>query len=438
MRINKFYFYASFIILTLLLVGCPQEYKPIPRMSYDLETRTDSLNYEFEYNYQLLAAYYLNAKTELSNHEVYRVSKNPIENITHMYGQMDDKFTQYFPPEHYDYILEQLLYSESVIGLGLEVDSNLKVTQVYENGPAEKKGLLRGDSILMVDSNVVTSEPIFNRFINGKLNDKIELVIQRGSKKIAIEITIDHLSMPTVFLDSIDAIPLIRITGFIDSTANPDGSVVEFKNALQKTAGATATIIDLRGNPGGSIEHCVAMAGELLNAKDTIILEIATYPDTLNNVQLRDTTAYVAKTKGIGQGRYYVFLQDEESASCSEILVAGVVSSTKSPVVGTISYGKGIGQYYFTTFLYGIAGITSFQFLDRSFESYHHYGIKPDFEIKDEKEALAKAVKLAQEKTFKRTAGYGDKFVIFAKKSSDAKEKAQEKSGAFKIKHFAN
>ena len=106
--------------------------------------------------------------------------------------------------------------------------------------------------------------------------------------------------------------------------------------------------------------------------------------------------------------------------------------------MGTISYGKGIGQYYFTTFLYGIAGITSFQFLDRSFESYHHYGIKPDFEIKDEKEALAKAVKLAQEKTFKRTAGYGDKFVIFAKKSSDAKEKAQEKSGAFKIKHFAN
>lgn len=438
MRTNKFTFYIGFLFLALFLIGCPQEYKPIPNNFPPLNTRADSLDFEFEYNYQLLSAYYIDAKTELASADYYRITKNSLSNITYMYGEMTDKFTQYFPPEYYDVIMDQLVYSESIIGLGFEIDSTLKVTQVYENGPAEKKGLLRGDSVLMVDSIPVTSESIFDRLINGKLQDEVKLTVQRGSIVISINITIDYLSMPTVFLDSAQGIPLITITGFIDSTANPNGTLAEFKNALQKTAGAAATIIDLRGNPGGSVDHCIAMAGELLKAKDTVIVEVATYPDTLNNVQLRDTTAYVTKSKGIGQGRYYVFLQDKNSASCSEILVAGVVSNTKSPVVGTISYGKGIGQYYFITFLSGIAGITSFQFLDRSFESYHHYGIKPDFEIEGEKEALVKAVELAQAKTFKRTAGYGDQYILFAKKSIGTKEKAQEKSGAFKIKRLAN
>jgi C-terminal processing protease CtpA/Prc len=39
------------------------------------------------------------------------------------------------------------------------VNEDLKVTQVYENGPAEEEGLRRGDIVLMVDSVLSLQKP---------------------------------------------------------------------------------------------------------------------------------------------------------------------------------------------------------------------------------------------------------------------------------------
>ena len=436
---------SSRLILTILFLGfllmsCTQEYEPLSPINQIPQNRADSLAVEFEWNYLLLSGYYFYADAELLDIEYYDVTPvttDPYANITNMYEEMSDPFTQYFTPDYYEAVLSWLTYSESISGLGLEVNKDLKVTQVYENGPAEDKGLRRGDIVLMVDSVSISSKTIFDRLVQGDIDQEIELIVKRNSDTLSFVIPIEYITMPTVFLDSLDSIPYIKITEFTDTTSNSGGTLAEFKNALRKTEGATATIIDLRDNPGGSVDHCTQMAAELLSKNDTVIVEISKSLDSLTFEQITDTIPYIAKEDGLGEGRYFVFLQNENSASCSEIFIAGVVSNTKSPVIGTISYGKGIGQYYFITFLSGIAGITSIEFYDRTFDTYNHLGISPDFTPENDSLILAKAVELAKAKTYKRTAKYGTTYKVFEKKASDSqKGKAQKKPGAFKIKRL--
>lgn len=80
---------------------------------------------------------------------------------------------------------------------------------------------------------------------------------------------------------------------------------------------------------------------------------------------------------------------------------------------------------------------------DKDFKSYHKVGFVPDFEIEDSAKALSKAVELAKEGTYKRTAGYGTKntghFANALMKSgattkNAAPQKADIQSGAYRFR----
>ena len=56
---------------------------------------------------------------------------------------------------------------------------------------------------------------------------------------------------------------------------------------------------------------------------------------------------------------------------------------------------------------FSLAIITALKVIDKNFNTYHKYGIAPDFPISDKELALQKAIELAKEGTYLRTAGYG-------------------------------
>ena len=228
-----------------------------------------------------------------------------------------------------------------------------------------------------------------------------------------------------------DTIPLIKITEFSDYTSNEDGTYGEFLEALELTDDAPSTIIDLRGNSGGSIDQCIAVAEELLPLGDTAII----------SNERADTFYYVNHYEGLGLYRYYVFLTDAQTASCAEIMIAAVSSNRKSPVVGQLTFGKGLGQYYFTTPASGIAKISAMEFYDKDSFTFNRYGIEPDFSVANSNEALQKALELSQERTFMRNKKYGatqksfsqDTEVLLKAQSRDHFIKGV-KSGAYRIK----
>ena len=404
-----------------------------PYMDEDAFSRLPKAQQELIFTNFFLQAMYVNAETEVKDVNKYldEGAKNgfteddyEFPDVSYMYSTLSDNFTNYFSPYIAERILKQLVYSEATAGIGADfqeiVETNcttdglctnsgtLVFKHVYKNGPADKAGVLKGDTLLTIDGTGPRNEQHFRRLeAVFDAGETVPFAIKRGEDTLNISITFDQYFSPTVFVDMVDSIPVITVTEFTDTTVLVTGTYGEFLDALEETAGAKSTIIDLRGNPGGTVEHCVNMAAEMLPKNDTIITIISHTIDTLTEEPYIDTTTFITEEDGIGAERYYVILADSNSASCAELMTAGVVSNTKSPVVGQTTYGKAIGQSYLETIAGGLTGITSMRLLDKNGQTYQKYGIVPDFEEGDSTRALQIAATLAKEMQATRTQGYG-------------------------------
>ncbi|MCQ2060391.1 MAG: S41 family peptidase [Fibrobacter sp.] len=418
--------------------------------SSESEALADS---ELTYNYSALALYYIYANEELDSIGAYKnkgekngYSPNEYEfpDVSYMFDQMKDDYTSYWSPYYMYAIYSWLTEAEAYVGIGAEAKAfgdTLVVSQVYPKSPSEKAGLLVGDTILSIDGSIPKTQEGFVKLIAGNEGDVLEMLVKRDEVN-TIRITVSEFLMPSVFLDYEDSIPVVRISEFKDVTVSDSGSYGEWMNILDQIKEEKSVIVDLRGNGGGSIDQCLNMASEFLSEKDTLIIQVEAHGDENFEYQTIDTIQTYAATDGIAKGKYVVFLADGNSASCSEAMMAAVASNIKSPIVGGTSYGKGIGQTYFETPAGGIARTTSIQIFDKDFKSYHKVGFVPDFEITDANKALNKAVELAKEATFKRTAGYGTKntghFANALMKSGTttknaAPQKADIQSGAYRF-----
>ena len=409
----------------------------------------------------LLDIYYVNADKELKDFEYYNqqgkrhgfsATEYEFPDVSYMYSTLSDNFTNYFSPYRAEQIMQLLTYSEKAVGIGAQVRENtvpaceqqeetctdsatvLKFAHIYKDGPAEDAGIKAGDIILSVNGTIPKTVDAFERLTTGMEGEKFTLEILREGDSLEIEIALAPYITPTVFVDMYDSIPVITITEFTDTTTLPTGTYGEFIEALQETEGAKATVIDLRGNPGGSVEQCMDMTAELLPKNDTIAFMISHDIDTLTEDRVIDTLTWIVDDNGLAKDRYLVFLADSGSASCAELMLVGTISNTKSPVVGLTTYGKGIGQTYLGTYAGGITGITSMRMFDKNKKIYHRYGIEPDYKEGDPAKALDIAIQLAKERTAVRTKEYGSKdtgHFTLAKTSANAKK--FDRGGAYKI-----
>ena len=190
----------------------------------------------------------------------------------------------------------------------------------------------------------------------------------------------------------------------------------------------------MRQNPDGDVDQCNKVSGALLSAGDTIIIDVQSIVDTAvidgrkKVFQAFDTITDINDHDGIGKDRYYILMASDSSASCAETFLSAVSVNKKTPIVGITSYGKGIGQAVLSKKegIQGLALITALQGVDKNGESYHDLGIVPDFQIFDPAQQMAKAVELAKEGTFIRTAGYGtEKLNHFSKAREESSTSKQ-------------
>lgn len=388
--------------------------------SWDYKTESRATR-EFMFNYELLYYNYSDAKKYLGDPEDY-IGKIPdgafskynipwdYYDIYYMYNLMNDPFTQYVDPFHSSSLLANLNTSEEKLDAGFEWEkrgTSYVITNVIKNSPADKAGLKVGDQITAIEGIEPTSEYVFNKLSIGVEDEIITYTILRNSQIHTIPIKLGPYYAPTVELSYKDSIPIIKILEFTKQTSNDSGTYGEFVNYLRETEKYKSTIIDLRDNGGGDGDQCFGMAKLLLSKGDSLAGIITAKADSIKKKQIFETSFDINNFDGFAKDRYYVFLLNDHSASCSEIFVLSVVMNKKFPVVGLTTYGKGIGQKYITTPSYSLAIITGMQIVDKNLNTYHKYGIQPDFIISDNEQALNKAVELAKEMTYVRTAGYG-------------------------------
>ena len=225
-------------------------------------------------------------------------------------------------------------------GLGLVIAKNesneMVVAGVFKNSAAEKAGILEGDVIKSVDdkdvSNMETSE--FSDYVMKNKNTEFKIIISRNGEDI--EVTVNK---GNIIIDSVDSkiieednhkIGYIYISMF---AANTYEQFTKKLKQLEKD-GIDSLIIDVREDSGGYLTTIDKILKKFMTKKQIIY-------------QLKKGKSVIKEYGNSKDNKKYriVLLGNENSASASELLIAGIRENYENSVfVGKKTYGKGTAQ----------------------------------------------------------------------------------------------
>ena len=287
-----------------------------------------------------------------------------------MVETLKDPYAKYYTAEEYEAYLSSI--NGEYFGVGLLVgqpdETGALVLEVYDGNPADKAGVLAGDIITAIDgvttSNLSLEE--IRSMMDGQTGKSVELTILRGSETISIAVT-----GGTVNIKRVKGSLYNERTGYIKIDMFTGDCASEFDEALKtlKSRNMRCLVIDLRNNPGGSLDDVVKICSLLLSKGQTIA--------SVGEEGGADNEVY--KASGHGLGVPLAILVNEHSASASEILAGAIKDNDAGVIVGTNTYGKGIVQ---TTMRVEKSGgwlkLTTSAYFTPSGRNIHGVGIAPD------------------------------------------------------------
>ncbi|WP_114570119.1 S41 family peptidase [Exiguobacterium flavidum] len=296
--------------------------------------------------------------------------------LTGMAEALDDPYSVYMDESDTAHFKDNLNSSFEGIGATLEQKGEaIVIVSPIKGSPAEKAGLKPGDIIVEVDGESMkgkkTDEAV--KLIRGKKGTDVVLTIQRGSQSpMKITITRDTIPIETVYSETENVggkkIGVLEVTQFSEPTAE------EFETQLAKLEadGIDGLVIDVRGNPGGLLPAVADMIAPFI-PKETPVFQIE------NNKGERQQQFGAASDK---KPYKVVVLEDEGSASASEILAAGLKEGAGAEVVGVKSFGKGIVQNAYDLKDGSDLKLTTSKWLTPNGNWIHKKGVKPTVEVK--------------------------------------------------------
>ena len=184
--------------------------------------------------------------------------------LAHSYIEgIGDEYGSYLSAKEYQELQEPLAGKRVEVGASFEVEGgSLRVTQVYDDSPAQNAGLQVGDMVVKIDDTDLTTDNIDQaaELIQGDAGTTVTLVVRRDNTDEELEMTRRNVEIPTVEARLIGEKGYIRITTFNDVT--PD----QFGKALNEMLnnGATSLIFDVRDNGGGTIDAAAKVLDTLL------------------------------------------------------------------------------------------------------------------------------------------------------------------------------
>ena len=288
-----------------------------------------------------------------------------------LFESLGDAYSCYFTPEEYQQLKEdtQGVY----FGIGAYVSTDVEtgaavISGVIKNSPAEAAELMEGDIISKVDGEDMAGLELDEvvSHIRGPEGTKVTLTLIRNGEALEVELTRAQVNTPTVESEmKEDGIGYLQITEFDDVTIN---QFTENLNSL-KEQGMKGLIIDLRGNPGGSVTTVCAVAEQLLPEGLIFYMED----------KKGERTEYTCK--GADFDIPLVVLVNEYSASASEILSGAIKDAGIGKLVGKRTYGKGIVQNVIGLDDGSAIKLTIANYYTRNGNDIHLKGIEPDVEV---------------------------------------------------------
>ena len=288
---------------------------------------------------------------------------------------LDDPYSVYYDTEEIEELEESLSGSYSGIGCYVSLDEATgypKIAGVISGSPAEAAGLLADDIIMEADGESLAGldlDVAVTR-IRGEEGTTVHLTIYRSGEADYLEFDIvravvDSETAAGEMLDAENGIGYIEITEFDDVTCEQFVTILD--ELLEQ--GMQGLIVDLRDNPGGTVDSVTSIAEYLIPEGLVFYME---YPDGTREEYSVDGASYIDLP--------IVVLINGNSASASEILSSAIQDSGAGTVVGTQSYGKGVVQtIYSLTDGTGVK-LTIAEYFTRNGNSIHGIGVTPDVE----------------------------------------------------------
>lgn len=284
---------------------------------------------------------------------------------------LGDPYSEYYTTEELQELMEQTQGTYYGIGAYISQDATTtlpKISGTIAGAPAEEVGLRPNDLIYEIDGvsayGMTLTEVV--SLIKGPEDTQVLLTIAREGETEYLEISVTRRKVETVTVEHEmfdDGMAYIRVTEFDDVSVN------QFADALEASeeAGMKGLILDLRANPGGSLNAVVEMSRMLLPKGLVVYTE--------------DKNGNKSEFKCDGSRELevpLVVLVDMNSASASEIMAGAIKDYKKGTLVGTTTFGKGIVQQIIP-FRDGTAiKVTISAYYTPNGNNIHGIGIEPD------------------------------------------------------------
>lgn len=286
---------------------------------------------------------------------------------------LGDPYSVYYNEEETKELYESTEGEYSGIGAVFSQNINTKevtAVQIYD-GPAKEAGLMEGDILYKVNGEDVSTDDISEtvKKIKGEENTIVELTMIRGEEEVTLEITRRKIEVETVVAEmKEDGIGYLQITQFDSVTLN------QFQKAMEdlEEQGMKGLVVDLRSNPGGSLDTVVRILDTLL-PEGTIV-----YTENKNGKK------EVYSSDAAECDLPMAVLVNEYSASASEIFAGAIQDYEKGPIVGTTTYGKGIVQQIVDLKDGTAMKVTISEYFTPNGRNIHGIGIQPDVEVEYE------------------------------------------------------
>ncbi len=227
-------------------------------------------------------------------------------------------------------------------GIGTRItkyEDRLTIIAPIKGTPAYEQGIIAGDVIVTIDGTDTKDLSIDEAMqkLRGAKDSIVEIEIMRQGLEKPILFKIKRAEIP---LDSISYSmlhPLDRRIGYISIRTFGNTTPEEFGKMMEKLKqdhNIEAVIIDLRGNPGGSLYAAVDIADYFLPKGKVIV--------AIKGRNLRQN--FVAQKDGQYEGMPVAVLINRGTASASEIVASALQDHKKAAIFGSRSWGKGLVQ----------------------------------------------------------------------------------------------
>lgn len=257
-------------------------------------------------------------------------------------------------------------------GYGILLENDEAYINHLNENVVEQNTIKNNDKIISVNGINVegkTEDEIVQLF--NDINSNYTIQIERDNKLLEFNLSLQSLDFEnvtsTIYEEDNQKIGYIKLESFTLDSYN------EFKSAFDElnNSNITSLIIDLRDNLGGEQSNMINIASLFLS-NDKVIFK----------AQKRNKEEIVY-SKGKEDVSYpIVFLSNNNTASSSEILILALKEGCNAKLIGTQTYGKGIGQsvYIAKDYMYQI---TSEYWTSPSGVSVNDVGITPDIIVEN-------------------------------------------------------